>query len=148
MNHLFATSAAIALLAGVHPLADAQSLLRVTKPTVVILVDTPAEQRRHQEDGEYNEFAGDFAVYANRMAEALRGIPQVSIRWSYSSTVSFPGTSYKPVHRRKLETGWGYVFFKPGEQPVVIAGVAEDDQLVCTAVKLYKIKVEGYACGT
>lgn len=115
---------------------------------MVILVDSPVEQRRYREDSEYNEFSGDFGVYTNRMSEALRGNPQVSIRWSYASTVSFPSTSYNAAQRRKLETGWGYVFFRSGEQPVVIAGVAVDDQLVCTAVKLYQIKVERCSCGT
>jgi hypothetical protein len=126
--------------------AAAQQGVTLSRPTILILVDTRAEQKRHGEDPEYNEAAGDFAVYSSRMAEALKDHRGFRIQWSSAQSIRFPGTRFEPVLRRKLG-GWGYVFYRPGREPIVIEGVAVDDELVCTAVRLFETKVEGYACG-
>jgi hypothetical protein len=121
-------------------------VLALRKATIVILVAPAAEQRKYKNDSEYNEFSSDFAVYANRLITALQPYAAVTVQWSDAETVSFPGTSFAPIRRQKLETEWGYVFFRPGFPPVVHAGVAEDEYLVCIAARLFQLKVEGYKC--
>jgi hypothetical protein len=144
--YLFLVSLAI-LLSPCPSAAEGKTrVLALRKATIVILVATAAEQWKYKDDSEYNEFSGDFAVYANRLITALHSHSEVTVRWSDTDTVSFPGTSFAPIHRQKLETEWGYVFFRPGSPPVVHAGVAEDEYLVCLAARLYELKVEGYKC--
>jgi hypothetical protein len=140
--------AAITIFSGSNSLAadKAGRTIALTKPTIIILVAPKSEQRRYKDDSEYNEFSGDFAVYANRLISTLRPYPNVTIRWSDADAVTFPGTSFKPVQRRELETEWGYVFFRPGAPPVVHAGVAEDEYLICIAAKLYGLTIQGHKC--
>jgi hypothetical protein len=124
----------------------ARTVLAIRQPTIIILIDTPTEIEKHDHDDEYGEFSSDFAVYANRMSAALKQHPGIKVRWSSADAVTFPGTRFRAVMRKKLESSWGYVFYRPGRKPIVIAGVAVDDELVCTASQLYTVKVDGYNC--
>jgi len=128
-------------------LAVAQQVLVLRVPTIVILVAPEADIEKHKDDEGFNEFTSDFAVYANRMAEALRVHPTIQVQWSSASVVAFPGTKSKPIRRRSVGDGWGYIFYRPGRQPILIEGVAFDDHLVCTASTLYEVQVDGYVCG-
>jgi hypothetical protein len=140
-------AASLVLFSACFPhVAIAQQSVALRRPTIVILIDTPAEIKRQRNDHEYNEATGDFAVYANRMVEALKTKRDFRIQWSSASLVRFPATTFKPVLRHKVG-GWGYVFYRPGHEPIIIEGVAVDDQLVSTAVRLFEVKVEGYPCG-
>lgn len=147
MRALWLLVALLTLGAPTASIAEGKArILALRKPTIVILVAPAAEQKKYKDDSEYNEFSGDFAVYANRMIAILRDHSEVKVQWSDADTVSFPGTGFKPVRRRQLETEWGYVFFRPGAPPIVQAGVADDEFLVCIAVRLYKLKIDGYKC--
>lgn len=129
--------------------ADTASTLRLLEPTIVIWVGTEAEQQQRQRDsrfGEFSEFSSDFNEYANRLARAMQPHGAVNVRWSDADTVSFPGTSFAPLHRHELETQSGVVLFRPGQAPYVHAGVPDDNVLVCVAEQLYRIQVQGYRC--
>ncbi len=127
--------------------AYAQASVSLRKPTVLILKDTRAQMARLKDDYGYSEGSGDFAAYANRMEVALKQHPEIMVKWSSAATVAFPGTKLKSIVRSTVGNGWGYVFYRPGREPVVIEGVAIDDQLVCVAAKLYEVTFDGYSCG-
>jgi hypothetical protein len=121
--------------------------LALRAPTIVILLDSPSEQRQaRKSDQNYDEASGDFGVYTDRMLQALMDYKQITIRWSHAKRVTFPGTSFSPVIRSQVGGGWGYVFFRPGSAPIVVQGVATDDELVCRASALFTLRVEGYKC--
>ena len=139
---------AVCLLAICSPgVGLAQPAVDLRRPTILVLIDPVAEIRKHEDDREYVEALGDFGVYTNKMVNALRGQRGVRVRWSSADSVRFPGTQFKRVVRREVDGGWGYVFYRPGHEPIVYEGVAVDDDLVCTAIRLFEIKVHGYSCG-
>ncbi len=126
---------------------NAQTILTLKKSAIVILVPPEKELKSQAKEEGFADFSGDFAYYAGKMKSALEKGSKIPVQWSTASQVAFPDTTIKPIIRSKLETGWGYVFYRPGEQPVIVEGVADDEQLVCIAAKLYKIKVGDYECG-
>lgn len=129
------------------PQRSASSTLRLTKPTIVILVDSPSEQKRNaKQDPNYNEATGDFGAYTNRMLAVLKGRKEFTILWSHADRVVFSTTSVQPITRTAVGGGWGYVYYSPGKAPMIVEGVATDDELVCRATVMFGIKVEGYKC--
>jgi hypothetical protein len=128
-------------------LAKEVTVLRLSGPSLVVLLDSPFEQEAQRAaDPNYDEATGDFAVYTNRALAVLKGRKEFVVRWSSAQRVAFPGTRFSSVARSGVGGGWGYVFYKPGKEPVVIAGVVTEEELVCRASLVFEFKVEGYKC--
>ena len=138
----------LAIAVSTFPAIAADGALVLRSPTVVILRDTQAEVRAHRKDQNYGEASSDFALYALRFEKAMKQHSDIKVIWSSRTQVRFTGNESPPVPRKSAEGGWGFVFYTPGAAPVVYRGVATDDHLVCIASRLFKRKVNEYACET
>ena len=113
---------------------------------VVILIDSAREQSALKDDEGFIEFSEDFWHYTQRFVAALRAQPEIRVVTSSARQVRFSDKRVAPINRRRLEGGYGYVLYRPGAAPVVLAGVHVDDELVCAAARLYGIGFTGYDC--
>ncbi len=123
--------------------------LVLSSPSVVILHASKSEITNMQlqdKKGEFVEFSDDFSTNASRFADTLKNYPQVKVISSSTSKVIFSKGRIKPVIRHKLKTEYGYVFYKPNKQPIVLDGVYENTYLECVAEKMFDIKIVGSDC--
>lgn len=126
--------------------ADPLQSLMLSSPTIVVLVPPDSETAALKDDPEFIEFSGDFWHYTKLFTEALKSRPQIQVITSSAREVRFSDKEIAPVVREKLETGHAYIFYRPGAQPITMSGVHIDDELACTAARLYQIQVTGYDC--
>lgn len=140
--------ALVAMVVASLPLATAAhaQTLPLSRPTIVVLTAPAPPLTSEREKSEFAEFSSDFLFFARRFETTMRAHSQIQFQWSSADVVSFPGTSFAPIHRADWPSGWGYVLFQPGKPPRMRAGVAEDQQLVCWAAELFRVAIDGFAC--
>lgn len=105
--------------------------LVLSRPSVVV-VFTPGSEvtaTSRQEPG-FDDFIDDFEYYARSLAVALRSDGEVAFYNSSAREIQFAGREHPPVTRQSL-SGFGFVVYVPGKDPVIFQGVATDDDVLC-----------------
>ena len=120
--------------------------LNLHDASVVIFFSKSKALSSQKENEEFDEALADFGYYAGKFKEATKGQRVFRVIDSSAEQIRFGHNERSPVKSSDLG-GFGFIFYKPRVQPVVIEGVATDVDLVCEASKLFKMSVEGYHCG-
>ncbi|MFT3807853.1 hypothetical protein [Arenimonas sp.] len=99
----------------------------------VFTPDSEIGEAERDEEG-FADFVDDFEHYRRETAQALRDNPKVFYADSSAKEFRFKGSS-QPVSRQSL-SGYGFIVYAPGHDPVLFRGVATDDDVLCALKRL------------
>ncbi|SRR6266496_3015788 len=138
---LLCVSSAVFAAGGRDPMS-----VTLSAPSVVILRASDAEVAKIKSDHGFIEFEADFEANSSRLIEAMKTQPQIKVLASSAQTVRFSDQTVAPVLRSNIETRYGYLFYRPGEPPLVYSGVRPADGLICEAARMFKVEFKGHRC--
>jgi len=120
--------------------------ITLTGPAIVILRPSPAEIAKEEPDDRQKELHADSSATRAAFVKAMRAYPQVRIMDGNVDVVRFREASTPPVWRYSVESGYGYVFYAPGQPVKVFSGSRSAEGLVCEAARMYALKPRPPKC--
>jgi len=122
---------AVVLSSSVCAAGRAASALVLDRASVVVVFTPDSEVTKStREEPGFDDFIDDFEHYRQSVAAALHDNRDVIFYSSSATKVSFKGGEHSAVTRRSL-SGYGFIVYVPGKEPVIFQGVATDDDVLC-----------------
>lgn len=135
------------ILVAMAGVANAADLILSEASVVIVYEPKSSKHETSAEAQNESEARSDFVYHIENFKKAVRAQRAFKLIQSTAETIRFANHEHENVTRTSL-SGFGVIMFKPHTAPIIISGVATDADLICEAVQLFSIHVEGYGCET